>query len=121
MSETIKTNHNEVDEEAKRLRCNHEYSSKGLANAEDVNQRAQALRDQIAQSSDPENDFSYEERVFANGEIEQTGMLRSAELYYRANMWEAQEHYRDNMDTYVDLAKRDAEAAGVHIETSETK
>ena len=119
MSELPNPNYEEIEKEAVRLRQRHEVWADGLTRAEEVSQRAKNLREQIAQSDDPEGDLSYEDRVFANGELTQNSMVQQQKLHYNANMWEAQQHYRDNKEAYIDLAKQDAEAAGVEIQTSE--
>lgn len=121
MTETHTPHPDEISNEAERLRRGHAEWSGTLEDTEDVNQRAQELRDQIAQSGNPEKDFSYQDRVFANGEIEQSRMLSYVKLHHNANMWEAQEHYRQNKDAYFDLAKQASEAAGVQIHTSENE
>jgi hypothetical protein len=118
MSETFAPHHDEINQEAGRLRQSHAYWSEGLEQAEDVNNRAQELRGQIEQSDNREEDFSYQDRVFANGEIAQGQKLVQAKLHYNANMWEAQEHYRQNKDAYIDLAKLAAKAAGVELKLS---
>jgi hypothetical protein len=108
MAETLTPHHDEIGQEAERLRQRHDYWSKGLDRAETVNGRAQELREQIARSDDPEEKFSFHDRAFANGEIAQREMLHHAQLHYNANMWEAREHYLQNREEYFDLAKHDA-------------
>ncbi len=115
MTEALIPQQDEVSQEAERLRQRHEYWAGGLEHSQAVHDRAQDLRDQIAQSDDPEEEFSYQDRVFANGEMTQTRMLHDAKLRYNAYMWEAQEHYREHKDAYFELAKIAAEAAGVEL------
>ncbi|HMS30896.1 MAG TPA: hypothetical protein PJ984_00685 [Candidatus Saccharibacteria bacterium] len=117
MSEKISSGYDDVEAEAERLRQRHTAWSEGLEAAEDVNQRAKDLGDRIAESSDPENEFSYQERLFANGQLQQNDMLHHAKLHYNANLWEARQHYYDNQEAYFDLAKREAEAVTTFYES----
>lgn len=118
MSEGLTPGQSEVEKEAIRLRQRHDAYSKDLMASKAVFDRAQALRDKIKVSNNPEEEFSYQERTFANGESTQDSMLKSAQRDYSANMWDAQEHSRDNRTEYIEMAKRDAEAAGIKIDTA---
>lgn len=100
----------EIEGEAERLRQRHVAHSESLERARDLNAQAQELRDRIAASDNPDEEFTYHDQAFANGEITQKAALKDAKLHYSANMWDAQEHSREHRDAYVEIAEREAEA-----------
>ena len=120
MSETKLTPHQEeVNAEAERIRGQQKYWGDAVERDQGINNRAQALRDGIAASDNPEEEFTYDERVFANGESTQRSMLSQSELHFDANMWRAQEHFKKHEGTYRELARIFAEADGVKLDPPE--
>jgi hypothetical protein len=47
--------------------------------------------------------------------------LRSATKAYDANLWQAHEHKNEHLDQYIESARQEAEAQGVHIDLEQPK
>jgi len=47
--------------------------------------------------------------------------LHNAENAYDANLWRAQQHKNEHLPEYIESARQDAEAQGVHIDLGQPK
>jgi hypothetical protein len=87
----------------------HKRFAESLMWALDLNRRADEMRSIVekARSDGFVDAVPYEDRVFANGERTQRGMLEHAQLHYDANLWRAHEHNEKHLSEYIEQAKID--------------